>query len=72
MYNNKIYYIQTSSSDAHWTCTLLAVEAVCSTFDAILAILQCLVVGDDKVKAVEAKDILLKTMFKIFDNIKNV
>ena len=44
-------------SDTCWTCRFAAVEAVCSTFDAILATLQCLVQGDDKVKAVEAKGI---------------
>ena len=47
-------------SDTRWTCRFFAVEAVCSTFDAILATLQCLVEGDDKVKAVEAKGILLQ------------
>ena len=47
-------------SDTRWTCRFAAVEAVCSTFDAVLATLQCLVEGDDKVKAVEAKGILLQ------------
>ena len=47
-------------SDTRWTCRFAAVEAVCTTFDAILATLQCLVEGDDKLKAVEAKGILLQ------------
>ena len=47
-------------SDTRWTCRFAAVEAVCTTFDAILATLQCLVQGDDKLKAVEAKGILLQ------------
>ena len=34
-------------SDICWTCRLLAVGAVCSTFDAVLATLRCLVEGDD-------------------------
>ena len=53
-------------SDTCWTCRFIAVEAVCTTFDAILATLQCLVQGDDKLKAVEAKGIL------VFDNLDNV
>ena len=42
------------------TCRFHAVEAACSTFDAILVTLQCVVEGDDRVKAVEAKGILLQ------------
>ena len=50
-------------SDTCWTCRFVAVEAVCTTFGAILATLQCLVQGDDKLIAVEAKGML------VFDNI---
>ena len=46
-------------SDTRWTCRFAAVEAVCTIFNAILA-LQCLVEGDDKLKAVKAKEILLQ------------
>ena len=47
-------------SDTRWTCRFAAIEVVCTTFDAILATLQSLVQGDDKLKAVEAKEILLQ------------
>ena len=47
-------------SDTCWTCRFAAVETVFTTFDAILATLQCLVEGDDKLKAVEVKGILLQ------------
>ena len=49
-----------NSRDTYWTCRFAVVEAVCTTFDAILATLQCLVQGDYKLKAVEAKGILLQ------------
>ena len=47
-------------SDTRWACWFDAVEAVCSTFDSILITLRCVVEGDDKAKAVEAKGILLQ------------
>ena len=47
-------------SDTCWACRFLAVDAVCSTFRAILATLQKVVDSDDKVKVVEAKGILLQ------------
>ena len=47
-------------TDTCWTCRFAVVEVVCTTFDAILATLQCLVQGDYKLKAVEAKGILLQ------------
>ncbi|XP_065917551.1 zinc finger MYM-type protein 1-like [Dysidea avara] len=47
-------------SDTRCACRFLAVDAVCSTFRAILATLQKVVDSDDKVKVVEAKGILLQ------------
>ena len=47
-------------SDTRWACRFFAVDAVCSTFHAILATLQKVVDGNDKLKAVEAKEILLQ------------
>ena len=46
-------------SDTLWACRLFSVEAVCSTFDAIVAALQYVGNDDDKNKAIEAKGILL-------------
>ena len=59
-------------SDIQWVCRFSAIEVVCSTFDAILTTLWCLAEGDDKVKAVEAKGILLQIQCFNFDNHNNV
>ena len=45
-------------SDTRWACRYFAVEAVCTTYDAILATLQTIVDGDDRTKAIEATGIL--------------
>lgn len=45
-------------SDTRWACRYLAVDAVCSTFDSILATLEVIKDGDDRPKAVEAIGIL--------------
>ena len=44
-------------SDTRWACRFNAVDAVCSTFDAILSSLQSIMDNNDKVKAVEASGI---------------
>ena len=44
-------------SDTRWACRFNAVDAVCSTFDAILSSLQSIMDSSDKVKAVEASAI---------------
>ena len=41
-------------SDTRWVCRFYAVDAICSTSDAILATLQCIMDGSDKMKATEA------------------
>ena len=43
-------------SGTSWTCRFAAIEVVCTTFDAILATLQSLVQGDDKLKAVKPRE----------------
>ena len=47
-------------SDTHWACRYDAVDAICSTFDAILLSLQTIMDGNDKVKAVEASGIYMQ------------
>ena len=47
-------------SDTRWACRFYAVDAICSTFDAILATLQCIMDGSDKMKATEASGIFLQ------------
>ena len=47
-------------SDTRWACRHDAVDAVCSTYDSLLATLMDIVDGDDKAKAVEANGILLQ------------
>ena len=47
-------------SDTRWACRYLAVNAVCCTFDAVLATLSEIADGDDPVKAIEAKGLLLQ------------
>ena len=47
-------------STACWACRYLAVDAVCSTFGSIIATLQAVVDGEDRVKAVEATGVLLQ------------
>ena len=47
-------------SDTQWTCRFYAVDAICSTFDAILTTLQCIMDGSDKMKATEASGIFYR------------
>ena len=47
-------------SDTRWACRFSAVNAICSTFDVILATLQCIMDSDDKMKATEASGIYLQ------------
>ena len=47
-------------SDTRWACRFDAVDAICSTFDAILLSLQTIMDGNDKVKAVEASGIYMQ------------
>ena len=47
-------------SDTHWACRFHLVDAVCSTFDAILSSLESIVDGSDKVKATEASGIYMQ------------
>ena len=47
-------------SDTRWACRYLAVDAVYSTCNAVLATLQIIMEGDDRTKAVEAQGILLQ------------
>ena len=47
-------------SDTRWTCRYFAVDAVCHTFDSILATLEDVSAGQDRQKAVEANGILLQ------------
>ena len=47
-------------SDTRWACRFNAVDAVCSTYDSILATLQSIMDGNDKVKATEASGIFLQ------------
>ena len=44
-------------SDTRWACRYDAVDAICSTFDAVVAALQSILDGDDKAKAIKAKGI---------------
>ena len=47
-------------SDTRWPCRFYAVDTVCSTFDAILASLQSIMDGSDKVKATDVSDIYMQ------------
>lgn len=47
-------------SDTRWACRHDAVDAICSTFDAVVATLESIMDGDDKVKAIEASGIFLQ------------
>ena len=47
-------------SDTRWACRFNAVDAVCSTFGAILSTLQCIMDWDDKSKAIEASGIYMQ------------
>ena len=47
-------------SDTRWACRFVTVDAVCSTLDVILATLQRIVDGNNRVNSVEAKGILLQ------------
>ena len=50
-------------SDTRWACRYFAVEAVCSTYDVILATLQVIADGEDRLKATEATGILFQIRF---------
>ena len=53
-------------SDTRWACRYFAIEAVCSTYDVILATLQVIADGEDRLKAMEATGILFQIRsFKI-------
>ena len=45
--NKQVHQLQ-RLSNTRWACRYLAVEAVCSTYDVILATLQAIVDGEDK------------------------
>lgn len=47
-------------SDTRWACRYDAVDAICSTFDAVVVALQSIMDGDDKAKAIEASGIFLQ------------
>ena len=47
-------------SDTRWACRYAAVDTVCCTYDSMLVMLETIVDGDDKCKAVEANGILLQ------------
>ena len=47
-------------SDTRWACRYFAVDAVYSTYKAVLSTLQIITEGDDRAKAVEAEGILLQ------------
>ncbi len=47
-------------SDTRWACRHFAIDAVCTTFESIIATLEILVDGDDRSKATEAMGILLQ------------
>lgn len=47
-------------SDTRWACRYFAVDAVCCTFDSLLAALEAITEWDNREKAVEAKGILLQ------------
>ena len=47
-------------SDTRWACRFFSVEAVCSTFDVIVATLQYIADDGDKHKAIEARGSLLQ------------
>ena len=57
--NNQIRKLK-HLSDTRWACRYLAVDAVYSTYNAVLATLQIIMEGDDRTKAVEAQGILLQ------------
>ena len=44
-------------SDTRWSCRYVAVDAVCSTFDSVLATLEEIANGEDKSRAIEATGI---------------
>ena len=44
-------------SDTRWSCRYLAVDAVCSTFDSVLATLEEIANGQDRSRAIEATGI---------------
>ena len=54
-------------SDTRWACRYMAVDAICCTFDSLLATLDEISKGDDHVKGVEAKRLLLQVI--IFDKV---
>lgn len=45
-------------SDTRWACRYLALDAIVSTFDSVLATLESIAEGNDKPKAIEATGIL--------------
>ena len=47
-------------SDTRWACRYFAVDAVCCTFDSLLAALEAITEWENREKAVEAKGILLQ------------
>ena len=57
--NKPVHQLQ-HLSDTRWACRYLAVEAVCSTYDVILATLQVIVDGEDRLKGIEATGTLLQ------------
>lgn len=47
-------------SDTRWACRYFAIDAVCCTFDSLLAALETMSNGENREKATEAKGILLQ------------
>ena len=60
LYPSKAAHQLKPLSDTRWACRFFSVEAVYSTFDAIVATLEYVGNDDDKNKAIEAKGILLQ------------
>ena len=44
-------------SNTRWSCRFLAVDALCSTFESVLATLEELVNGEDRSRAIETTGI---------------
>ena len=45
-------------SDTRWACRYLSLDVIASTYDSILATLESIADGDDKLKSIEATGLL--------------
>lgn len=59
-------------SDTRWACRYFAVDAVYSTYKAVLSTLQIITEGDNRAKAVEAEGILHQVKSKIIIHKKSI